>query len=289
VALARGVIGTSGHRNGVKDARKGEEIRAPRIPSFTPNFENHVTVAVNSALGDLANNTLVSPGVNARVEIRLDLVLEGGPGGNWTVSQAHLTQLNAQAPQKPKPQTSKALKHPIGPAPPTKKLWRPKVTPVINPSPLPESIGAVDLDLTLETSSESGTPSVSTTTFSPEVNVASSSKSLTPKPSTNTWVMLLHEGKRLFVPPIPPMPPIPLSTNPFFALSSENLGLESAWSEKAVEVWANECTHSTSTTLDLSDPEVGGVLGEDGSWDQGRRQNNFLGWAKCEKNKIWLG
>ena len=34
-----------------------------------------------------------------------------------------------------------------------------------------------------------------------------------------------------------------------------------------MEVWADECTHSTSTTLDLSDPEVGGVLGEDGSWD----------------------
>jgi hypothetical protein len=50
----KGVTGTNDHRNGVRDARKGEESRAPRIPSSTPNFENHVTVAVNSALGDLA-------------------------------------------------------------------------------------------------------------------------------------------------------------------------------------------------------------------------------------------
>jgi hypothetical protein len=41
--------------------------------------------------------------------------------------------------------------------------------------------------------------------------------------------------------------------------------LESAWSEKALEVWADECT--TSNPLDISDPEVEGVLGYDGSWD----------------------
>ncbi|GMY33591.1 hypothetical protein FCV25MIE_28833 [Fagus crenata] len=63
------------------------------------------------------------------------------------------------------------------------------------------------------------------------------------------------------------MPPLPLSTNPFFTLSSEKLGLESAWSETAVEVWANESTQSTSTPLNLSDPEAEGGLGEDGSWD----------------------
>ncbi|GMY18770.1 NADPH-dependent thioredoxin reductase 3-like isoform X2, partial [Fagus crenata] len=222
VALAKGVTGTNSHRTSVRDARKGKESHVPRIPSSIPNFENHVTVAVNSALGDLANNPLISPGVNACVEIRLDLILECGLGGNW-----------------------------------------PKVTNEINPSPLPESIGAVDLDPTLETSSLSGTPSVVTPTFPPEVNDASSSKSLI-EPSTDTWAMLLHEGKRLFM---PPMPPLPLSTNPFFALSSENLGLKSAWSETAVEVWADESTHSTSTLLDLSNPEVEGGLGGDGSWD----------------------
>jgi hypothetical protein len=101
------------------------------------------------------------------------------------MSQAHLTQPNAQAPQKPKPQTSQILKHPIGPAPPTKKIWRPKVTNEINPSLLPESLGAVDLDPTLETSSVLGTPSVVTPTFPPEVNDVSSSKFFT-EPSTNT-------------------------------------------------------------------------------------------------------
>uniref|UniRef100_A0A2N9H1T5 Reverse transcriptase domain-containing protein n=1 Tax=Fagus sylvatica TaxID=28930 RepID=A0A2N9H1T5_FAGSY len=126
VALVKGVTRTNDHRNGVRDARKGEESRASRIPSSTPNFENH----------------------------------------------AHLTQPNAQAPQKPKPQTSQILKHPIGPAPPTKKIWRPKVTNEINPSLLPESLGAVDLDPTLETSSVLGTPSVVTPTFPPEDNDA---------------------------------------------------------------------------------------------------------------------
>jgi hypothetical protein len=249
------------------DSRKGEESRAPRIPSSVPNFENHVTVAVNSALGDLVNNTLEYPEVNACVELRLNLILECEPGGNWTVSQAQLTQPNAQVPQKPNPQTSKVLKHPSGPVPPIKKLWRPKASPVVTPSPLLESNGAVDVDSTLETSSVLVSPSALTTIIPSEVNVASSSKSLTPEPSTDTWAMLLCEGKRLFVLPMSLMPPIPLSTNPFFTLSSENLGLESAWSEKSVEFWADECAHTTSTLLDLSDLEVGGVLEEDGSWD----------------------
>ena len=47
----KGVTRTNDHWNGVRDARKGEESRASRIPSSTPNFENHVTVAVNSAFG----------------------------------------------------------------------------------------------------------------------------------------------------------------------------------------------------------------------------------------------
>jgi hypothetical protein len=38
-----------------------------------------------------------------------------------------------------------------------------------------------------------------------------------------TWAMQLHNGQRLFV---PPMPSIPLSPNPFFALSSTDLRLE---------------------------------------------------------------
>jgi hypothetical protein len=79
VALAKGVIGTNGHRNGVRDARKGEESRASRIPSSTPNFENHVTVAVNSALGDLANNTL-GLGFLSMFIILLDPVNQSGFG-----------------------------------------------------------------------------------------------------------------------------------------------------------------------------------------------------------------
>ncbi len=51
VALVKGVTRTNDHRNGVRDARKGEESRASRIPSSTPNFENHVTIAVNSTFG----------------------------------------------------------------------------------------------------------------------------------------------------------------------------------------------------------------------------------------------
>ena len=207
----------------------------PRIPSSTPNFENHVTVAVNSALGDLAKNQLKSLEVNARVEIRLDLILKCEPGGNWTVSQAHLIQLNAQAPQKPKPQNSQVLKQPTGPASPITKVWRPKVNKEINPSLLPKLFGAVDIDSTLETSSVSGTPSILTPTFLTEVNDASSSKSPT-EPSTDIWAMLLRDRKWLFVQLKPPLPPLPLSINPFFALSSKNLGLESAWSESTMEV-----------------------------------------------------
>jgi hypothetical protein len=199
-ALAKDVSGTNGHRNGVRAARNGEESRAPRITSSTPNFEKHVTVAVKSALGDLANKTVIDLGVNARVEIRLDLILECGPGGIWTVSQAQLVQPNAQAPQKPKPQTTKALKQPIGPAPPTNKIWRPKATHAVNTSLEPESSGVVSLDLHLENSLVMDTQLISTTSSS-EVNATSSSKSRTPEPSTNTWALLLQEGKWLFVSP----------------------------------------------------------------------------------------
>jgi hypothetical protein len=188
----------------------------PRISPIDPKFENHVTVAMNSAMGVKENPTLEGnsdPEVNACVDITLNLTLVCGPGGNWTVSQAQIVKNNSQVSSKPishayNPNiTNKVI--PGGPVQHKQKEWRPKAPVGAPPSPRPISINLELVDPNLE-HSFSVVPSIELTQNSPSLNVVTSPNI----PETYTWEMLLREGKRIFTPSIPPMPPIPLSVKP---------------------------------------------------------------------------
>ena len=260
--------------DGVCDCRRGvigalvssDENRMLRISPIDPKFENHVTVAMNSAMGVKENPALEGnsdPEVNACVDITLNLTLVCGPGGNWTVSQAQIVKNNSQVSSKPishayNPDiTNKVI--PGGLVQHKQKEWRPKAPVGAPPSPRPISVNLELVDPNLE-HSFSVVPSLELTQNSPSLNVVTSPNI----PETHTWEMLLREGKRIFTPSIPPMPPIPLSINPFHALLETCL--ETARGEQSVEVWDDEASES-SLPLELSNNVVGGELGEDGSWD----------------------
>jgi hypothetical protein len=82
--------------------------------------------------------------------------------------------------------------------------------------------------------------------------------------STDSWAMLLREGTRLFV---PPMPPLPLSPNPFYALS-ENSCLGPVLGSQSTAAWGDESFVASSVEEECTDLAVGGVLGEEGTWNE---------------------
>ena len=149
-------------------------------------------------------------------------------------------------------------KKPIGPVPPLKQQWRPKVTPRVTPSPEPKP-DLVDpiLEPSLLVSSLELHQNI------PKVNVASLSKVTAAEVPPDSWAMLLREGKRIFT---PPMPPIPLSTNPFSALSMECLN--TVCGEKTLEVWGDTSLSAGEVSTPLeSDLVVSGESEMEGCWD----------------------
>ena len=97
----REVDGDCDRRRGVSTAvgsNQGKEHGVLRISPTDTVFENHVTVAVNHALGDLdkiAGEGNMESEVNARVDILLNLTLVRGPGGKWAVTQAQILKPKA--------------------------------------------------------------------------------------------------------------------------------------------------------------------------------------------------
>ena len=83
------------------------------------------------------------------------------------------------------------------------------------------------------------------------------------------WALQLRDGRRLVVPSIPMAP---LSSNPFFALSSECLEVGKCFSTDLGGVSAEEWTESgeldIESSLQLSKYEQEGVVSDEEGWDE---------------------
>lgn len=71
--------------------RKEEEGRKPLITHRDTNFKNHITDAVNKAVG-VMSISMPEGDVNARVQLNFNLELVCGSGGKWMISRADLSQ-----------------------------------------------------------------------------------------------------------------------------------------------------------------------------------------------------
>lgn len=71
--------------------RKEEEGRKPLITHRDTNFKNHITDAVNKAVG-VMSISMPEGDVNARVQLNFNLELVCGSGGKWMISRANLSQ-----------------------------------------------------------------------------------------------------------------------------------------------------------------------------------------------------
>ncbi|GMY39598.1 hypothetical protein FCV25MIE_34842 [Fagus crenata] len=76
---------------GVAVPRKEEEGRKSLIMHRDTNFKNHVTDAVNKAVG-VMSISMPEGDVNACVQLNFNLELVCGSGGKWMISRADLSQ-----------------------------------------------------------------------------------------------------------------------------------------------------------------------------------------------------
>ena len=242
----------------------------PQIMQKDRNFQNHVTAAVKKAVHLTAIDS-PSDKVNARVLLSLNLELSCGPDGIWAISKADLKQ-----PEQTRPTSSR--KPPIlfgstsRPEKTLSKVWRPKAQITkVNQDPAP---------ILLEASSGVEDPCGMETHFTAPMRKVTSTSALTGSSdgdkawvcddasisscseigenSDATWALQLRDGQHLFV---PHMPSLPLTPNPFYALSSSELGVEIM--EKLEQPGAN-----LALTKAMDDPKQASDVfnGDVGEW-----------------------
>jgi hypothetical protein len=239
--------------------------------------QNHVTAAVKKAV-NLISIDSPSDTVNARVLLSLNLELSCGPDGNWAISKADLKQS-----EQMRPDPSRMPPNVIGstsrPDKTKNKVWRPKaqttqyVSQTRDPkNSIPEVSSRVEDPCGMETHFTAPTQDVASTSALTESSdgdeecvcddVTISSCSEIGEPSDATWTLQLRDGQRLFM---PQMPPLPLSPNPFYALSSSELGVEIMDKLEQPEVWPID---NLALTKAMDAPEQASAIfsGDVGDW-----------------------
>uniref|UniRef100_A0A2N9HC19 Reverse transcriptase zinc-binding domain-containing protein n=1 Tax=Fagus sylvatica TaxID=28930 RepID=A0A2N9HC19_FAGSY len=239
--------------------------------------QNHVTAAVKKAV-NLISIDSPSDTVNARVLLSLNLELSCGPDGNWAISKADLKQS-----EQMRPDPSRMPPNVIGstsrPDKTKNKVWRPKaqttqyVSQTRDPkNSIPEVSSGVEDPCGMETHFTAPTQDVASTSALTESSdgdeecvcddVTISSCSEIGEPSDATWTLQLRDGQRLFM---PQMPPLPLSPNPFYALSSSELGVEIMDKLEQPEVWPID---NLALTKAMDAPEQASAIfsGDVGDW-----------------------
>ena len=254
-----------------------------REPHISQNFESGISVNVNPAVAVMANDTLnipintnANPTVNARVALVINMELECGPTGQWDISWAKVIKSEAGAQSKTQPAASMTLnpgQREMGPNPhltraPQKQVWRPKSNPIQNGSSLKyQTSGSHSNLLAKGTQLKNPTESMPldrAADATPPADMAIEASS-----EVSDWALQLRDGRRLVVPSIPMAP---LSSNPFFALSSECLAVGKCFSTDLGGVSAEEWTESgeldIESSLQLSKYEQEGVVSDEEGWDE---------------------
>ena len=162
-------------------------------------FQKHVTDSENKAMG-LISVDMPKDMVNSRVQLNLKLELGRGPNGNWVISRAEL-----QNTEPTQTHLTKPISLSTGPStrPVSQQVWRPKIQPINRTHQTQQNTMSPEASTQAEcsnlepcTSDEKARDTAAVPTNSDNVSEA------------GTWAF-------------------PLSTNPFFALSSLELGTES--------------------------------------------------------------
>jgi hypothetical protein len=248
---------------------KGKESHEPQMVREDTNFRKPVSVAINNAFGI---NTTLQMKVNARVELSIKLDLVCGPTGAWEVARAQVLQDTSKAQAKAKDKAIQPeVNNPIGPVNkhPT-PVWQPisktsnnKIFQPVHGSsstlPRPANLEAsivghhdklsgeekssdsfVGRQRELDCAKDSGDEVVVLPLITKMENEASG------------WVMKLRDGRKLTM---PSFPPVSLFANPFYALSSENIGMERSLATVSVsEGWTEKGDNvsETSQSRDIS-------------------------------------
>uniref|UniRef100_A0A2N9HXJ9 Reverse transcriptase domain-containing protein n=1 Tax=Fagus sylvatica TaxID=28930 RepID=A0A2N9HXJ9_FAGSY len=244
--------------------------------------QNHVTAAVKKAVSLISIDS-PSDTVNARVFLSLNLELSCGPDGNWAISKADLNQSDLkQIRPDPSRMPPKVIGSTSRPDKTNNKVWRPKaqsthyVSQTLDPkNSISEVSSGVADPCGTETHFTAPTQDVASTSALTESSdgdeecvcddVTISSCSEIGEPSDATWTLQLRDGQRLFM---PQMPPLPLSPNPFYALSSSELGVEIMDKLEQPEVWPIDNLALTKA-MDAPEqvPAISAIVsGEVGDW-----------------------
>ena len=242
------------HREVAKAAVMTKEIEGgkPQIMHQDFVFQNHVTDTGNKAVG-LISMDMPKDLVNTRVQLHLKLELSCGLDGEWVLSQAEL--------QNPEPTRTHLTKQPNGPPfkPVSRQEWRPKFQPNKITHQTPQLKTSPEASTQAECShSEPSTSDAKARDTDDVLNTTEEDAS-----EVGTWALQLWQGQRLFV---PQMPPLPLSPNPFYALSSPELCVETMEKIESSEVWALD-TSAHTPDLVILEPSHSGIEGDEVDWE----------------------
>ncbi|GMY38251.1 hypothetical protein FCV25MIE_33495 [Fagus crenata] len=272
---------------------KGKEILLPQTTEKDINFKNQISVAANKAIS--INATLQPPKtkVKARVEasIKLELVCE--PTGVWEVARAQVVQDNSKAQLKEsKKSVQTDLKNvnqrigpPTVPAKRTTRVWQPKYKlletraypPFHGSSSTSLEASSVEQHRDLSCNKLSGDEDAVlplTMTLEHEssgwaMKSRDEVSAIEPSSEGSDWALQLQDGRCLVM---PSSPMAPLSSNPFFALSSEYLEVGKLIPSALGGVLADESIEDgeidMASSLEISKYKQEGVLRDVGDWDE---------------------
>ncbi|GMY37358.1 vesicle-fusing ATPase-like [Fagus crenata] len=218
-------------------------------------------------------------GKEPKLVLKLELVC--GPSGHWDVSWAKVSNTAGGAhAKKCNPETHSALgesqlKMGHEPHVPLKQIWRPKSGPSSLTGHHPPQV-----DSSLSTQPSGSLSKLPSVERSPNPNpeeleqleraiVASSSVDAATEllPEMSDWALQLRDGRRLVILSIPMAP---LSSNPFYALSSEYLeaGKMLPTAQDGISITESMEDEDIDRALEISKYEQGGVVSDVGDWDE---------------------
>jgi hypothetical protein len=225
-------------------------------------------------------NIHTTPTVNARVALVINMDLVCGPDGHWDILRAKVTKSDDGA--QPKTQPAAPLntgQHPLGQNSQIthvahKQIWRPKADPPTMGHDPSYSGSSHENQASSSLSKPPGEGAHVPNPMAPKpLDRASTAPSPADLATTTTsedsdWALQLRDGHHLVFPSIPMAP---LSSNPFFALSSECLEagkfLSTDMGAGSVEERTESGELDFDSSLELYKYEQGGVVSDEGIWD----------------------